>query len=58
MKRLSPQARPSPLMLVLLSLGMRPLQSMRAIRVPVSEPATGTAAMRRRLARACSHYVR
>ena len=41
MKRLSLRARTSPLMLALLSLGIAPLQSMRAVRASISEPSKG-----------------
>ena len=47
MKKLCP---PSALTFLLLSLGITPSRSMRAIRVPVSESVTGAAAARRRLA--------
>jgi len=50
MKRLSLRARTPPLMLALLSLGIASLQSMRAVRVSISEPVTGAAATRRGLA--------
>jgi hypothetical protein len=47
MKRLSLWLRTSPLMIALLSLGIALPRSTRAVRVPITEPTTTTAATRR-----------
>jgi hypothetical protein len=49
MKKRSPVVRISPLMLALLSIGIGPPQSLRAIRISNSEAVAASAAARHRL---------